>query len=49
MSEPTTETPGPPSLAEVAREPAEQSVAAEAEAVGDSPDVGGLVDDDRAQ
>ncbi len=51
MTETTSEAPdtGPPSMAAVAAEPVEESVAAEVEAVGDQPDVGGLVDEDRAQ
>ena len=40
---------GVPALAEVAAEPAEQSVRREREAVGDRPDTGGLVPPDDAQ
>ncbi len=36
-------------LGEVAAEAAEESVAAERAAVGEFPDTGGVVDDDRAQ
>lgn len=46
MSEPT---PLPRSVTEPAQESAERSVEKEREAVGDQPDEGGLVDEDRAQ
>ena len=46
MSEPT---PLPRGLDEVAAEPAEESVGEERRTVGDQPDEGGLVDEDRAQ
>lgn len=40
---------GVPALADVAAEPAEQSVREERDAVGDGPDAGGLVPPDDAQ
>lgn len=46
MSEPT---PLPRSLTEVAQESADESVEREREVVGDEPDEGDLVDEDRAQ
>jgi hypothetical protein len=46
MSEPT---PLPRSVTEVAQETPEESVAGEREAVGDQPDVGGLVPPDDSQ
>jgi hypothetical protein len=52
-SQPEDATPrrpdGVPALADVAAEPAEQSVRREREAVGDVPDTGGLVPPDDAQ
>lgn len=48
--DPATDRPdGVPALAEVAAEPAEQSVRREREVVGDRPDTGGLVPPDDAQ
>jgi hypothetical protein len=48
--DPATRRPdGVPAIAEVAAEPAEQSVRREREAVGDLPDTGGLVPPDDAQ
>lgn len=43
------ESPPRTSLADVAREDADESVAREREAVGDQPDTGGLVPPDNAQ
>jgi hypothetical protein len=46
MSEPT---PLPRSATEVANQPTEESVDTERDVVGDQPDEGGLVDQDKAQ
>ena len=45
----TESTPLPRSVTEVAQESADESVEKEREVVGDQPDEGGLVDEDRAQ
>lgn len=45
----TESTPLPQSLTDVAQESADESVEKEREVVGDEPDEGDLVDEDRAQ